>query len=42
MIAAVQFVAAALALVLAALVSLPRFVASLWPGHRTPSRLERR
>lgn len=42
MVAAVPFVATALALVLAALVSFPRFVASLWPGHPAPSRPERR
>ncbi len=42
MVAAIPFAATALAVVLAALVSIPRFVASLWPAHPTPSRPERR
>jgi hypothetical protein len=42
MVAAVPFAATALALVVAALVSIPRFVATLWTGPPDPSRPERR
>ena len=42
LVAAVPFAGAAVALVLAALVSVPRFVASLWSAHPAPSGPERR
>lgn len=42
LVAAVPFAAAAVALVLAALVSVPRSVASLWSAHPARSRPERR
>ena len=42
LVAAIPFAAAALALVLAALVSVPRAVASLWSSPPAPSRPERR